>query len=106
MQRDGSTEINRERVSEAIRALREYQPLALQALEITMLLDRLAGIALDELDDIRGVNEAEVGFDVSQAIGHLQAVIDERRHIHAGLALNHVEQALRQLEPSGPGRSR
>ncbi len=97
MQRDVSTDTNRERLSEAIRALQEYQALALQALELTLLLDRLADIALE---DVEAANAAEANLDTRQAISHLEAVVNGRRHLPVDGAMDHVEEALHHLEPS------
>ncbi len=99
MQRNVSTDTNRERLREAITALRGYQPLALEVLELTLLLDRLADIALE---DVKAVNNAEAGPRTSQAIDHLEAIIDERRHTHVDQAMDHVDKALRLLKPFDP----
>ncbi len=88
---------NRERLREAIGALREYQPLAAQILELAVLLDRLADIALE---DVKAINETEANQHMKQAVDHLQAVTDERRNMQVGAAMNHVEEALHHLQPS------
>ncbi len=92
---------NRERLREAIGALREYQPLAVQMLELAVLLDRLADIALD---DVKAVNEVGAGISTGGAIGHLEAVVGEltERNMHLGAAVGHVEKALHDLQPSRP----
>ncbi len=95
---------NRERLREAIGALREYQPLAVQMLELAVLLDRLADIALD---DVKAVNEAEAGVNTGGAIDHLEAVVGEltERNMHLGAAVGHVEKALHDLLPARPSKS-
>ncbi len=100
MQRNAAGE-NRERLREAIGALREYQPLAVQMLELAVLLERLAEIALD---DVKAINEVEAGLSTGEAIDHLEAVVGEltERNMHLGAAVGHVEKALHDLQPSRP----
>ncbi len=99
------TSNNRGRLREAIGALREYEPGAVQMLELAVLLDRLAGIALD---DLKAINEAEAGPHTSEAIDHLEAVAGERggTNKHVGAAIGHVEEALRHLQPPAPHGTR
>ncbi len=95
MRENLSVRTNHERLREAIGALREYQPLAVHVLELALLLDRLADIALD---DVRAINKADATLHMRNAIRHLEAVIDERRNVHLDEAMRHVEEALSQLE--------
>jgi hypothetical protein len=86
----------RERLSEAIGALREYEPLAVQLLELAVLLDRLAGIALQ---DVEAVNDTGGTTQTCKAMEHLREAVDERRHVHVDIAMRHVAQALEHLQP-------
>lgn len=96
MQRNHTADSQRERLREAIGALREYEPLAVQVLELALLLDRLADIALE---DVQAINDAEANAHTSNALEHLREVVDERRHVHIEIAMKHVAQALDHLEP-------
>ncbi len=89
-------ETSRDRLREAVAALREYQFLAMQALEIAVLLDLLADIALE---DVRAANETDANTCScpSTAINDLESVVKERNTVHVGVGLDHVEQALNHL---------
>ncbi len=94
-----AAETSRDRLREAIAALREYQFLAIQALEIAVLLDLLADIALE---DVRAASENHPNrrSHRSMAIDDLESVVKERNNVRVGVGLDHIEQALHHLAGS------
>lgn len=78
---------------EAVAALRQYEPLALEMIKLFSVLAMHADLALGDVEAASKANP-----HTAKAIGHLKTALEEGRQNHAAAATKHVVEALHQLE--------
>jgi hypothetical protein len=80
---------------EAVAALRQYEPLALEMLKLFSVLAMHADLALADVD---AAERARFNPHTANAVRHLKTALEEHRQSHAEAATRHVVEALHQLE--------
>lgn len=80
---------------EAVTALRQYEPLALEMLKLFSVLAIHADLALA---DIEVAEKARTNPHTSNAVRHLKSALDEHQQSHTEAATKHIAEALHQLE--------
>ena len=80
---------------EALSALRQYEPLALEMLKLFSILTIHADLALA---DVEAADKARISPHAANAVRHLKTVLEEHKRGHTEAVTRHVLEALRQLE--------
>jgi hypothetical protein len=80
---------------EALSALRQYEPLALEMLKLFSMLTVHADLALA---DVEAADKARLNPHAASAVSHLKIALEEHRQSHAAAVTKHVVEALHQLE--------
>ncbi len=80
---------------EAVAALRQYEPLALEMLKLFSVLAMHADLALA---DVEVAERARINPHTKNAAGHLKTALEQHGQNHAEAVIKHVMEALHQLE--------
>jgi hypothetical protein len=80
---------------EALSALRQYEPLALEMLKLFSVLSMHADLALA---DVEAADKARLNPHAANAVAHLKIALEEHKRSHGEAVAKHVVEALHQLE--------
>jgi hypothetical protein len=80
---------------DALAALRQYEPLALEMLKLFSVLTMHADLALA---DVEAADKARINPHTATAVRHLRSALEEHKQSHAEAAAKHIAEALHQLE--------
>ena len=80
---------------EALSALRQYEPLALEMLKLFSVLAMHADLALA---DVEAADKARISPHAANAVRHLKTALEEHKQSHTEAVTTHVVEALHQLE--------
>jgi|APFre7841882630_1041343.scaffolds.fasta_scaffold78886_1 hypothetical protein len=80
---------------EALSALRQYEPLALEMVKLFSVLAMHSDLALAEVE---AADKARISPHAANAVRHLKTALEEHKQSHTEAATKHVVEALHQLE--------
>jgi hypothetical protein len=80
---------------EAVAALRQYEPLALEMLKLFSVLSAHADLALA---DVEAADMARINPHTASAVRHLESALAEHKQSHVEGMAKHIAEALHELE--------